>query len=446
MSEQDKTPKALEAEIGVLGSFWLHPEGIPDITEIINVDDFHQPRHRVIYSAITSLYDDRLPIDSIHVHRYLSDRGELEAAGGLNYIELILESTPMAGTLGGYHAKLVRDKADLRRLLEVADKIRESVSNDGHLPARDHIEAALAKLMALGEAHGKLVVEPFGNIVDDVMTEIEARADSADPPPLGLATGIHDLDDMLSGLEDGTLTILAARTSVGKTALAMQITEYIAASARVAVFTLEMNRKQLGYRHLAIKSGVSARTLRKAKELDFAWDRLRRAVIEAKGQAVDICLCPGLSLGALRSAAERMKARGVKLIIVDHLGLMRIPRAENRNIALGELTAGIKTLASELSLPIILLCQLNREADRRGRPQLTDLRESGHIEEDADNIILIHRPEFEDRKKAGAIYNTPEPVELIVAKNRQGPCGGINLHFDAPTMTFRSVVQEGSLL
>lgn len=437
-------PQAIEAEIAVIGSMMLAPELIPEIIEQVGPTDFYRPNNAALFSAIIDTHNAGVKLDAVTIQRRLRDRGELDDAGGTDAIVSAIESTPSGGVAGAHHARIVRQKSDHRRLLRMLDEAKDAVENDGVAPAAEHVERIMGDLLGLGDGRVALGIRKLSAMVDEVVAEIRERAAMKSAPELGVMTGIADLDYTLCGLEPGTLTIIAARTSMGKTSLALQIAEHMAMhGSSVGMFCLEMNQRQLVYRQLASKSGLSAYNLRRAllpNEGDFS--RLDAAAFDLRQQNLFVCIAPGLTVTDMRSMALAMKQRGVGPVFIDHLGLMRAPRAENRNLALGEITAAVKNLASELAAPIVLLCQLNREAERRGRPQLMDLRESGHIEEDADNIILIHRPEFEERRKQGNQYSGPEKAELVIAKNRQGPVRSVDVYFDAESMVFKSTTGE----
>lgn len=432
-------PVDIESEMALLGAILVSDgDAIGDVAEIIKPFDFYKPAHVTLYSALLDLHDAGQKADIVKLNAWLRDRQKLEEVGGVQYVSDLINSVP-SHTEATNYAKRVREKALLRSHVNTLVECVELAYKGDGAPASELIDDAVGRMMGLLGTGRATKIEPLADMVQEVVAEIAARSEMDNPPPLGLPTGLVDLDHLLVGLENGTQTILGARTSTGKTALGMQIAEHMSIKAGpVGVFCLEMTKKQLVYRLLSSKSGVSSWSLRTGKIQSDEWPRIHRAEQDSYAVPISVCICPGLTLTSLRTISKRMVQRGVRAIFIDHLGLMRMPRAENRNLALGEITAGIKSLAIELDIPAVVLCQLSRAAEDADRPSLRHLRESGHIEEDADNVILIHRPEFKERRKAGAHIDGPEPVEFIVEKNRQGPVGTVEAWFDGATMTFKS--------
>lgn len=429
-------PSDTEAEAMLLGTLICTPgELVAECAAIVQPEHFWSPGHKALYSAIVDLHDARGEgVDLVAVDRLMKERGHGDWFTPAKQLEITEASWPPSATV---NAKKIRDAARLRGLVEIGHEIMLRADAKTLSGAGEQIEHYLDRLMKLADdAGGQADIEDLSAGVDEVVSEIETRMVMTNPPPLGIPIGLYDVDRMLCGLEHGTVTIIAARTSVGKTSLAMQIAQHVSAtSCKAGVFCLEMNRKQLIYRQLAVRSGISAMDLRHAQIRD-RWQSLVDAAAALKRYPIDASFCPGLTMPQLRALATRMVRRNVGHLTIDHLGLMRTPRAENRNLALGEITRGVKALAAELHVPIVLLSQLNRKAEDRERPSMADLRESGHIEEDADNILLIHRPEFKERQKPGYSGDPLEPCEIIIDKNRQGPTGIVEALFDCRTMRF----------
>lgn len=436
-------PAAPEAEAAVLGSLILEDGRIPDVMAILHgPDDFWRPANAAIYAALVAMWEAGSPVDMTLLYRRLEDGRRIESVGGLDYLVELAESVPNAATCE-YYAGVVREKARLRAHVQNCGQTLHDVYEGG--ASADEIDQALfAKLIDQSTPVGEVIEQ--GELVSEVYDQIDRRAQLADRALLGLPTGILNLDHKLSGCEPGTVTVLAGRSSQGKTSLALQIAESFAAhDGKPVVFCLEMNRQQLGYRMLAGRSGVEAWRLRKAEGLTrdhFA--TLSRAVGDLSQHPIRYAMTPGLTTATLRAMVARLvKAGKCGSVFIDHLGLMRAPRAENRNIALGDITREIKIMAEEYEIPVVLLCQLNRgAANGDQRPGMHHLRESGHIEEDADNVLLIHRPEFIDRTAPGYTPDDLEPCYLLLEKNRQGPVGSIDVLFDGSVMRFKSAAMR----
>lgn len=440
-------PKALEAEAAVIGGIIVGGgEAWGLAAELVTPEDFHDQKHAAIYSAILDICGSGTELDMVKLNQRLADTHILDAVGGLDYLIELANSVPNHASVG-YYAKIVRDKATVRRLIEATGKTLhdcyETSADAGELIGR-----AIDGILSLDGSSQSVEIVDQATAVQEVYDEIERRAESPSPPSLGMPTGITDLDKALVGIEPGTMTIIGGRTSDGKSALALQVADSFSRhGCTPLVFCLEMNRKQLAYRALATGAGISNYDLRRAQGLTADnWANLATTVGKLSQHTIDYAFTPGLTSPQLRTiATQRVRSKRCGAIFIDHLGLMRVGRAENRNLALGEITRDVKQLALDLDVPIVLLCQLNRESGKRdGAPQLFDLRESGHIEEDCDNAILIHRPEKAEWTKPGfsPFPGQLEPAELHLRKNRQGPLCTVEVWFDGAMTTFRNKAHD----
>lgn len=434
-------PHSLEAEAAVLGSMILGAEtAVPEVAQLLDESDFWKQAHATIYRAMLDVWNENPKVDMVRLNERLRDRGELELVGGLDYLVELSDSVPSA-IQAPYYARIVRGKARLRRLIEAAGETLHDAYN-----AADDAEAvegrAMGRLLSLTADAGTGAVYEQGEIVEQVYAEIEKNVEQGGVNAGGIKTGILDLDTKLVGLEPGTVTVLAARPSIGKTACGMTIAAHMASNGhQPVIFNLEMNVKQIAYRRLSKATGISGWNLRRGEGIVDRMDEIQLAVGRLVAQKIRFAQTPGLTPMRLRTMATQLVRAGrCDCIFVDHLGLMKAPRAENRNIAIGEITREIKQMAEELEVPVVLLCQLNRTAaGSDDRPRMHQLRESGRIEEDADNVVLIHRPNYEEQRKPGhARYGEIEEAVLIVDKNRQGPTGDVNVLYDPQTMTFKN--------
>ncbi len=435
-------PNAPEAEMALLGSMLVDSGVIGDVVGIIaTADDFFQERHRTIYAALVEIYDRTASADAVRLHQHLTDRKVLESVGGLEYLVQLSESVPSAQFALEY-ARTVRDKATLRQLIDASS----STMHDAYQvtdEAQNILEAAEQRIFAIAQRRDSVAVSALPDLLREAMKAIESRDGTG---LTGLATGFSDLDEMASGLQRGDMLVLAARPSMGKTALALNLMEGVALTGQpVAMFSLEMGRQQLVQRLLCAKAGVDGQRLRRGTLLREDSARLVAACNALDKSKIYIDDTPGLTLLQLRSKGRRMREKfGVGCIFIDYLQLMSSgSRAESRQIEVSEISRGIKAMARELAIPVVCLSQLNRAAEQREghRPRMSDLRESGSIEQDADVILMLHREEYYHHGDEEWKVANPDKAgiaELIFAKQRNGPTGVVKLVWDQGSTCFRS--------
>ena len=440
-------PHAVEAEMSLLGAMMLDWQVIGDVVQTLSGSaDFYKPAHSAIYEALVQLYDQNQHLDGVQLKQYLADHGQLEQIGGVEYLIQLGEAVP--STAGAfYHAKLVREKAILRRLIEAAGNILHEAYSSPDTVANqlDQAEQAIFKLAETGSTEEASDLATLLQLTYEQLEAQEGRHIT------GIETGFFELDEITSGLQNGEMIILAARPSMGKTALALNIAEHIGANNKqpVAVFSLEMSKQQLAQRLLCSRSGVDSHRLRRNRLSGDDFHHLSMTVGELSEAPIFIDDTPGLTLLGLRAKARRLAARhDIKAVVVDYMQLMSAPGAESRQQEVSNISRGIKALARELSVPVICLSQLNRASEGREghRPRMSDLRESGSIEQDADVVMMLHREEYYHHEPDWAIEN-PDKVgtaELILTKQRNGPTGTINLQFDGQTTRFNNLAQTHS--
>ncbi len=440
---QAMPPQALEAEMSLLGAMLWDHRVVGDVVVVLRGGaDFARPAHQVIYEAIVELYDGTGAVDVVQLHQRLADRGIVEEVGGVEYLSRLAESVPSAANAVHY-AELVREKAILRELIGAAGEILE----DAHRTvdtAASVLEAAEQRIFQIAQRRDRVVLTDLREILDETMRRLEENEGRS---ITGLATGFVELDEMTSGLQSGEMIILAARPSMGKTAFALNLAENVAMDGNaVAIFSLEMSRQQLVQRLLCSRGRIDGQRFRRNLLRQEDYQRLMAACHDLSSAPIMIDDTPGLTLLQLRSKARRMKEKsGIKLIVIDYLQLMSAGgRVESRQLEVSEISRGIKAMARELEVPVVCLSQLNRAAEQREghRPRMSDLRESGSIEQDADVVSMLHREEYYHRADPEWEEQNPDKVgvaELILAKQRNGPTGVVELSWDAGSTKFRTL-------
>lgn len=423
-----------EAECALLGSMLLDPRVIGDVMQVVEASDLFSERHAVIYESIATAYDKNEKTDLVQIHSRMAERGVLGGAGGKDYLLELAESVPSAAS-ATYYAKIVADLSRKRKLLAAIDKISQQAQmGDG---IDDLIDRAEAAIYEVSDKRGSDEPEAAGAVLQDAYDLLQDR----DGDGRGVETGFIELDEMTLGLHPGQLVIVAARPSMGKTAFCLQIAHHAATkhNTPVAVFSMEMSKPEVGVRLMSLESGVGLQTIRKLGGMTGEmYERLALAVGRMTNAPLMIDDRPGLTLMQLRASARRLIHRhGTKLIIVDYLQLM-VHRAESRVQEVSALSRGLKTLARELRVPVVCLSQLNRKAEARtnNRPMMSDLRESGSIEQDADVVILLHREDY--YHKGDPQYAETNLATVIVEKQRQGPTGAVELVWSGETASFRN--------
>ncbi|MBI1367812.1 MAG: replicative DNA helicase [Planctomycetes bacterium] len=443
-------PHSIEAEMSLIGSLIMAgTENVHIVGEVMQAikspADFYQPRHAQIYECLLELYDQHQSIDLVQLMQRLRDRQADEAVGGIDYLVQLAESVPTS-TNAPHYARIVRDKAKLRGLINAAGTILHEAYESAE-PPNLILDKAEKLIFDIAQFATTDEAAALSDLVHQTFEALEARRE-AGGSITGLHTGYYQLDEMLSGLQRGEMIILAARPSMGKTALALNIAEHIAVDNRqpVAVFSIEMGKQQLAERLLSSRSGVDAQRMRRNMLNADDIGRLQSAGGELSDAPMFIDDTPGLSVLQLRAKARRLYSRHqIKAIMIDYLQLMTSPGAESRQNEVGEISRGVKALARELNVPVICLSQLNRNPEGREskKPMLSDLRESGSIEQDADVVMMLHREDYYHHDDEWRAEN-PDKVgvaELIIAKQRNGPTGTVPLQFDGKTTRFNNLAR-----
>jgi len=421
-------PWSQEAEQAVLGAMLLDQDAALMATELVQDDMFYREGHRRLFRAMLGLVERRTVIDPVTLRDELGRRGELDAIGGADYLADLVDAVPTAANLE-YHARIVKDKAILRRLIEASTGIITE-AYDGRSTASDLLDKAESRIFQISEQRGNEGFSRLKEMLWPTMERIEALQRSG-KSITGVPSGFADLDKLTSGFQPSELVIVAARPSMGKTAFCLNVATHAAVEGQgVAIFSLEMSRDQLVQRMLTAEARVDSQRVRQGGLRDADFTNLARAAGVLQSCPVWIDDTPSLSLLEMRSKARRLKAENdIKLVVVDYLQLMRSPEyAENRVQEISDISRSLKALARELAVPVVALSQLSRASEQRGgekRPILSDLRDSGAIEQDADLVIFIHRSEYydrEDESKKGL-------ADILLHKNRNGPTGDVQLRF-----------------
>jgi replicative DNA helicase len=438
-----KPPFSEDAEQAVLSAMLNDPEAIVAAAEVVDDSMFYAEKHRRLFRAIVALAEKGSRADPITLSEELIRRGELEASGGKEYIGFVVDAAPTSANVA-YHAEIVRDKATLRKLIATGTEMVRSAF-DGNLPPRELLDAAEASVMAVAEQSGRSGPVRVKDGLWDVMRDIEERARSG-RSVTGVASGFTDLDEMTAGFQKSDLIILAGRPSMGKTAFALNIAQHAAMhnNVGVVVFSLEMSTPALTERVLASEARIDSQRIRRGFVRDHEFPLLAKAAGVLSAAPLWIDDTSVATTLDIRSRARRLMAehKGLGLVIVDYLQLMTgTTKAENRNQEVSGISRGLKALAKELGVPVIALSQLSRASEQRGgdhRPQLSDLRESGAIEQDADLVMFVHRPEMYKGPRDSEGNDIEGQAELIIGKQRNGPIGSVRLHFQKSLTRFEN--------
>ncbi|HET9065898.1 MAG TPA: replicative DNA helicase [Gemmatimonadales bacterium] len=428
-------PWSAEAEQAVLGAMLLDPEASLRAAELVDDTMFYRESHRRLWRALRALIEQRMVVDHITIREELERRGDLAAAGGIEYLDELVNAVPTAANLE-YHARILRDKAIQRRLIEAATQIITE-TYEQKSAASELLDMAEARIFKIAETRRDDGFTRIKEMLWPTMERIETLQ-GRDNALTGVPSGFADLDELTTGFQASELVIVAARPSMGKTAFCLNLATHAAIEGfGVAVFSLEMSKDSLVQRMLCAEARVDSQAVRRGTLRDTDFTRLARAAGILQNSPVWIDDTPALTLLEMRSKARRLRAENdVKLVIVDYLQLMRSPEySENRVQEISDISRSLKALARELEVPVIALSQLSRASEQRGGdrlPLLSDLRDSGAIEQDADLVLFIHRPEmYKDlRDKAEQAGESLEGrADVILAKHRNGPTGMIDLFF-----------------
>ncbi|MFM2127180.1 MAG: hypothetical protein RL287_658, partial [Actinomycetota bacterium] len=418
IQEFERTPpQDLAAEQSVLGGMLLSKDAIADVIEILRSNDFYRPAHEIIYESIIELYGHGEPVDPVTVSAELTKRGEIAKVGGAPYLHTLLSSVPTAAN-ANYYARIVREQSILRKLIEAGTKVVQ-LGYAGEGEVDDTVDKAQAEIFAVTERRASEDYVKLNTLLPEALDQIEAI--SRGTVVEGVMTGFKELDILTNGLHPSNMIVLAARPAMGKSTLGLDIARNasIHNKATSVIFSLEMSRSEITMRMLSAEARVPLNSIRSGQLSDEDWARLARRMGEISEAPLFIDDSPNLSMMEIRAKARRLKQRhDLKLIIIDYLQLMTSgKRVENRQQEVSEFSRQLKLLAKELEIPVIAISQLNRSPEQRSdkRPMLSDLRESGSIEQDADVVILLHRDDVYDSQ------NRPGEADLMVAKHRNGP-------------------------
>ncbi len=435
-------PQSIEAEESLLSAILLDNNTLLDVVEVLAVADFYRTAHQKIYAAIIELFDKGEPIDLVTLANNLKEKGQLDAVGGASYLARLVDAVPLAINAQHY-AKIIADKASLRRLIEKANAIAKRCYDDrGNVD--DVIDFAEASIFEISERKTSQSFYPISRLI---IRNIETLEENQGNKSLvtGVQMGFGLLDNLTSGLQKSDLIILAARPSMGKTALALNIARNAAVDSDipVAIFSLEMSKEQLSLRMLCAEARLDSSRLRGGFFSMADWHRLTDAAGILSESPIYIDDSPSLSAMEIRAKARRLKMdKNIGLVIIDYLQLMKARTgAERRDLEISEISRSLKALAKELEIPVLAISQLNRMLEQRNdkRPRLSDLRESGALEQDADVVAFIYRDEVYNQDE-----NNPQKgiAEIILAKQRNGPTGKVKLTFLDAYTRFENLAPE----
>ena len=435
----NKIPNSIEAEIAVLGGLILDNESWEKIADILQVNDFYNEQHRKIYSCIVGLVGDNAPFDLVTINEKVNASDDKSFS---TYLSEIINQTPSAANIKAY-ANIVREQSILRQLINVSNNLIEK-SRDGGIDSKSLLDEAERTIFNISEESQKTNsgFQNINKLVEESLKEIEKRAENGDAVT-GVATGFTDFDNKTTGLQGGDLIIVAGRPSMGKTSFAMNLAEYASLKndAVTAIFSMEMSGTQLSTRLISSMGRINQQKIRTGKLTDDDWPRLTNAIALLSKANIFIDDTPALTPTDIRARARRLKReKGLDLIVIDYMQLMQLSNnSENRATELSEISRSLKALARELDVPVVALSQLNRSLENRTdkRPIMSDLRESGAIEQDADLIAFIYRDE---------VYNEDSPdkgkAEILVRKQRNGPIFATTLTFLGECTRFENYTPE----
>ncbi len=437
-------PQDVAAEQSVIGAMLLSKDAIADVVEQVREHDFYRPNHQTLFSTVIDLYSRGEPADAVTVAAELTRSGELVKIGGAAYLHTLVASVPTAAN-AGYYARIVKEKAILRRLVEAGTRIVQ-MSYDETGEVDNLVDRAQAEIYDVTDRRTADDYQKLDKLMNDALEEMNAIAQHGDKL-VGIPTGFGELDKLLNGLQPGQLVMLAARPGMGKSTLGLDFARAasIKNNATSAVFSLEMGRNEIVMRLLSAESGIGLTAMRSGKMNEADWQKLARKMSSVSNAPLFIDDSPNLTITEIRAKCRRLKQRhDLKLIIVDYLQLMTSGRrVESRQQEVSEFSRSLKLLAKELDVPVVAISQLNRGPEQRNdkKPMLADLRESGSLEQDSDVVILIHREDHynRDSERAGE-------ADLIVAKHRNGPTGLIVVSFQGHYSRFAEMAKNYSAI
>jgi replicative DNA helicase len=435
-------PQHIEAEESLLSAILVDNTALLEVVETLTPSDFYRTAHQKIFAAMSDLFERGEPVDVVTLNNSLKEKGQLEVVGGPAYLARLLDAVPLAVNAQHY-ARIVHDKAVLRRLIEKANAITKRCFQEQG-GADDIIDFAEASIFEVTEKKARQAFYPLSKLIDSNIDFLEEKQKNKSLVT-GVPTGFSHIDNLTSGLQNSDLIILAARPSMGKTALALNIARNAAVDAGVpvAIFSLEMSKEQLSLRLLCAEARIDSSRLRSGFFSMEDWERLTDAAGVLSAAPIFIDDSPSLSAMEVRAKARRLKMdKNIGLIIIDYLQLMQARgSAERRDLEISEISRSLKALAKEINLPVVALSQLNRMLEQRNdrRPRLSDLRESGALEQDADVVAFIYRDEVYNKEENNPHKGT---AEIILAKQRNGPIGEVRLTFLSVYTRFENMAPE----
>jgi replicative DNA helicase len=438
-SDDRVPPQDLHAEQSVLGSMLINKDAIADCLEAVKAHDFYRPAHELIFDAVLDLFGRGEPADAITVADELGKRGDLTRIGGQAYLHQLIQAVPTAAN-AGYYAEIVHERAVLRRLVEAGTRIVQMGYAQGEGDIDEIVNRAQAEVYSVAEKRGGEDYNVLGDLLNETMEEIEAASGRTDDL-IGVPTGFLELDELTNGLHPGQMIVVAARPAVGKSTLGIDIARAAAIKHNMAaaVFSLEMSRTEITMRILSAEATIQLQDLRKGLKNQDQWTKLARIMGKISNAPLFIDDSPNMSLMEIRAKCRRLKQQhNLRIVVIDYLQLMSSgKKVESRQQEVAEFSRALKLLAKELEVPVIAISQLNRGPEQRTdkRPQMSDLRESGSIEQDADVVILLHRDRSDPERDGEA--------DVIVAKHRNGPTKDIVLAFQGHYSRFNNMARDG---
>ncbi|WP_295645410.1 replicative DNA helicase [uncultured Corynebacterium sp.] len=435
-------PQNIGAEQGVLGGMLLDKDAIADVVEILTGDDFYRPAHKTIFDTVLRLYGEGKEVDPVIVAGYLDRDGVLEAVGGAPYLHSILSKTPTSANVG-YYAALVKEKSTLRKLVHAGTRIVQlGYSGIEGAEVATVVDNAQQEMFSITNDAASEDYEVFEALLESTMDEIEDLSSGGQAK--GIETGFRDLDDLTNGLSGGQMIIVAARPGVGKSTLALDFmrSASIQQGKTSALFSLEMSKSEVMMRIFSAEANVHLSAMRGGKMEDDDWNRLTARIGEIAEAPIYIDDSPNLTMMEIRSKARRLKQQAdLGLVVVDYLQLMSSgKRVESRQQEVSEFSRQLKLLAKEVNVPVVAISQLNRGVESRGEdalPRVSDLRESGSLEQDADMVMLIHRPDSQNRD-----HERQGEADIILAKHRGGPIGTVTVAHQLQFSKFSDMARD----
>lgn len=440
-------PHNVEAEQAVLGSMFLNKYALQKAVEALDSDLFYLEKHGKIFSVLLELEEKKIPIDITTVTEELNRKEWLNQVGGVDYLGDVLTSVPTANNIDQY-IKIVKEKAILRRLINEATNIANESFNP-QLDINDVLDNAEQKILNVAKNRQASEFKPIQEVLSKTQDDLE-KLSKNQGEVTGLATGFYDLDKLTSGLHENELIIIAARPAMGKTAFALNLATNVAMNAKktVALFNMEMGAEQLAMRMLSSVGQIDGNKLRNGKLENKDWKRVNEAISLLADSKLFVDDTPGMTISEIRAKCRRLASseHGLSIVIIDYLQLISgsAKYAGNRQQEVSEISRSLKMLAMELNIPVIALAQLSRSVEGREdkRPMLSDLRESGSIEQDADLVAFLYREDYYNKEKENEIDENTSKSEFIVSKHRNGPTRNINLIFKRNTSTFVNYVEK----